>query len=430
MRMTPLQDWVQKRIGAPPAPEALWDYQRRAIRETLAWAKTHSRFYSGLFRNIDPASIRTPQDMGLLAGTWSSDLRGGDEDFLCVSQSEVARVVTLESSGTTGVSKRIHFTDDDLERTTDFFQQGMSTFTRPGQRVMIFMPGPRFGSVGDLLSKALKRLGAESLVHGPVADPEEALAAMREYKPQVLVGIPIHVLALARRDSEAGRQVESVLLCSDNVPLAVVRAVEEAWGCEVFTHWGMTETGLGGGVECEAHEGYHLREVDMYVEVADPWTGSPLPPGRLGEVLVTTFARRGMPLIRYHTGDEAMMIDGECSCGSVLRRLGRIRGRLGAVLRLTGGQNIGIAELDEILFGLPGLLDFKATLKSGGLTDLLSVEAFALPGRAGGVAAAAVKSLQDLAEEKGFAVSVSTQESNLVSGMAKRLILDKRGKNV
>ena len=36
----------------------------------------------------------------------------------------------------------------------------------------------------------------------------------------------------------------------------------------------MTEMGLGGGVECSAHDGYHLLEADLLVEVIDPGSRS------------------------------------------------------------------------------------------------------------------------------------------------------------
>lgn len=51
---------------------------------------------------------------------------------------------------------------------------------------------------------------------------------------------------------------KTVLLSGDYVPQSVVRRLESIWECEVFQHWGMTETGYGGGVECGAHCGYHL----------------------------------------------------------------------------------------------------------------------------------------------------------------------------
>lgn len=61
----------------------------------------------------------------------------------------------------------------------------------------------------------------------------------------------------------------------------------------------MTEMGWGGGVECEARGGYHLREADLFVEIVDPETGRPLPEGERGEIVVTTLTRAGTPLIRY-----------------------------------------------------------------------------------------------------------------------------------
>ena len=40
---------------------------------------------------------------------------------------------------------------------------------------------------------------------------------------------------------------KTVLLSGDYVPQSVVRRLESIWECEVFQHWGMTETGYGGG---------------------------------------------------------------------------------------------------------------------------------------------------------------------------------------
>jgi phenylacetate-coenzyme A ligase PaaK-like adenylate-forming protein len=105
------------------------------------------------------------------------------------------------------------------------------------------------------------------------------------------------------------------------------RTVETRFGCAVFDHYGLTETGFGGGVECAAHAGYHLREADLYVEICCPATSAPLPEGEPGEIVVTTLFRQAMPLVRYRTGDAAAMLPGPCPCGGPLRRLGPVAGR-------------------------------------------------------------------------------------------------------
>jgi phenylacetate-CoA ligase len=432
MELTPLEAWIKDTIGASPAPAAVWKYQRALVCKTLAWAKQNSIFYANRLRDIDPWSIHSPLDLACIPTTTPEELRGRDHEFLCLSQSDIARVVTLASSGTTGESKRIHFTTEDLNRTVDFFHHGMSTFTMPGNRVLIFMPGQRPGSVGDLLCTALERLGADGVVHGPILDPDAVLQHMHDLRPQVIVGIPVHVLALAGRDRSAGGSVHSVLLCSDNVPRSLVETVENAWSCRVYTHWGMTETGLGGGVECEAREGYHLRETDLYLEMIDPATGEQVPSGREGEVVVTTLTRRGMPLIRYRTGDLATLLTAPCPCGSKLRRLSRIRTRVGEQVELPSGKLFCLAELDEVLFSVPCLEDYSAQLLPTTPTSVLDIKVRSFPGSGVGFLGAAC-----LAIEKFFSDSdISSNELSLnltldtrggMAGMAKRRIIGLRG---
>jgi phenylacetate-coenzyme A ligase PaaK-like adenylate-forming protein len=138
--------------------------------------------------------------------------------------------------------------------------------------------------------------------------------------------------------------------------------LEKVWGCRVFTHYAMTEMGHGGGVECEALDGYHLREADLYFEVVDYKTGEACRDGDIGEVVFTTLTRQGMPLIRYRTGDIARMIPEPCPCGSVLRRMDYVSGRWDGVVRLDPNSTLTLSDMDEALFRLPGLLDYRATV--------------------------------------------------------------------
>ncbi|MFQ8737216.1 MAG: hypothetical protein ACLSAH_15480 [Bilophila wadsworthia] len=56
-------------------------------------------------------------------------------------------------------------------------------------------------------------------------------------------------------------------------------------GIEVFDHYGLTETGYGGGGRVLRKQGYHLREGDLFFEVVDPVSGEPVPDGTPGEVV-------------------------------------------------------------------------------------------------------------------------------------------------
>jgi phenylacetate-coenzyme A ligase PaaK-like adenylate-forming protein len=120
--------------------------------------------------------------------------------------------------------------------------------------------------------------------------------------------------------------------------------------------------GFGGGVECEARQGYHMREADLLFEIVDPKTGAHLGEGEAGEVVFTTLTRRGMPLIRYRTGDLSRFLPGPCPCGTVLKTMAPVRGRIDGRLELEPGIMLAMEDLDEALFPIRGLIDFSAEL--------------------------------------------------------------------
>ena len=364
MTRTPLEQWISAKIGNDSEAltrESIERYQLARLHETLAWAKARSAFYQRRLTNVDLKDLSSLEDLRRIPFTTAEEVKRNPLQFLCVSQSDIERVVTLRTSGTMGESKRIFFTREEQELIIDFFRVGMSTLVGPGARVLILLPGERPGSVGDLLAAGLGRLGARGVAYGPVQDYAHALEVMVRKGIDALVGIPVQVLTLARH-SRGNAPPRSVLLSTDYVPQALTEELTRIWGCEVYTHYGMTEMGYGGGVECRARHGYHMREADLLFEIVNPKTGAPVKEGERGEVVFTTLTRRGMPLIRYRTGDLSRFLTERCPCGTILKTMARVRGRIDNQLELEPGMVLTMAELDEALFSIRDLVDFGAEL--------------------------------------------------------------------
>ena len=379
IKRTPLEAWTAQKIGVEKqrlTRQDIESYQLLKLSETIRLAYARSPFYRKLLKGIAEKEIACLSDLGSFPFTTAEDISDHSLHFLCVSQDEIGRVVTLDTSGTTGKSKRIYFTPSDQELTIDFFQHGMSTLVEAGDRVMILLPCEREGSVGDLLAAALLRSGVKPVRHGIVRNISETLKIMRAEDVTAVVGIPVQVLALARYADASGIPIhmKSALLSTDHVPAVIVRELEHLWGCRVFEHYGMTEMGLGGGVECEAHAGYHLREADLYFEIVDI-EGNPLPEGQEGEVVFTTLTRQGMPLIRYRTGDISSFLPGPCSCGSVIRLLDRIKRRKSSRVSISESQHFDMSDLDENIFATRGVLDFTASVDNARTATQLNIEA-------------------------------------------------------
>lgn len=382
MTITPLEAWIKNKIGCDRlTPEVLAAYQLRQLQRTIDWVTDKSSFYRKHLLRWRHRPLTSLGDISQLPLTTPEDIKTNPEAFLCVSPKDIARVVTMESSGTTGNKKRIFFTAADQQLTIDFFQHGMATLVAPGDRVLIMLPGERTGSVGDLLQRALHRLGVTAVKHGLLRHPAVTYQTMLRERITALVGIPTQVLALAYYSAMKGQlRLNSVLLSTDYVPQALTRQLEAIWGCKVFNHYGMTEMGLGGGVECAALSGYHLREADLYFEIIDPDTGKASPPGEPGLVVFSTLTRVGMPLIRYVTGDIARFIPESCACGSVLRRMGTVQGRLENQVCLAPDIVLTLRELDESLFALAGVINFTVSIAKAGQKDRLNITLNLTPG--------------------------------------------------
>ncbi|AOT71467.1 DVU_1553 family AMP-dependent CoA ligase [Geosporobacter ferrireducens] len=362
MKLTPLESWIVDRTGIQErSRRALEAYQVKKVRETVEYAKKNSLFYRKQLKDIRTEDIRSLKDLQNLPFTFPQDIRQNPYGFLCVPQRAVKRIVTLNTSGTTGEGKRIFFTEKDLDDTIDFFRYGMSCLTDRGDRVLVLLPGNAYGSIGDLLKKTLALSNIGCTVHGVLADPEEAARCIEERNITCIVGIPMQVLYLSRAKSEVfKKRIKKVLLSTDYVPEVLIHELTQEYGCSVFTHYGMTEMGYGGGVECEALNGYHMREGDLYFEIINPDTGEAVENGQYGEVVFTTLTRQAMPLIRYRTGDIAAFSSTTCPCGTFLKTMKKAQGRMDNRVELRENQSLYLRELDEIILDFKAVMDYKA----------------------------------------------------------------------
>ena len=376
--MTHLEKWIHGKIFSKSPALTRYDierYQLEKLKETIDWCREKSPFYRRHLKSITGESLDGLKDLSRLPFTVPDDITENDLQFLCVSRDDIKRVVTLQTSGTSGNPKRLYFTREDLNLSIDFFAHAMPAFVRPGGKVMILLPGGKPDSVGDLIARGLSVFGAEGIIHGPVLDPQNAAREIVLHRPECIIGIPTQVFWLAGTGRVPPGIIENIILTTDYVPEAIIRVVEKSWQCRVFNHYGMTEMGLGGGVECGARDGYHLREADLYLEIVDPETGLQKNDGEAGEIVFTTLTRKGMPLIRYRTGDISSFMKETCGCKTVLKRLARVRGRLANQVVL-GNEILCMADMDETLFSIPGLFNFKASVTHEKSKPFLHIKLF------------------------------------------------------
>lgn len=375
-------DCLHPAAANPAAPAvsraAIEAYQSCRVRRTLEYACLNSAFYRTLYNQagIAPAHIRDLNDLQKLPCTDPKPLSEEPYRFLCLSRAAVARAHTFITSGTTGPQKKIFWTSGDLERIIRFMAAGIGSVADRTDVVQICLPdGPPY-SQADLLARGVARIGAHPDLAGTELGAEEHLRRLRESRPTILFGYTHHLLRLTRalqsRCDLRRMGVRVLFLAAQYVPESLRRQLQELWDCRVYTHYGLTEMGLGVAIECSAGNGYHFNEADLYLEIVDPHTLQRVGDGQEGELVFTTLNREAMPLIRYRTHDISRWIMEPCPCGAhTLRRFAAVRKRLETMVTLKNGATIYPALLDDVLLAIPGLVDYQAILRRQGQEERL-----------------------------------------------------------
>jgi phenylacetate-CoA ligase len=166
-----------------------------------------------------------------------------------------------------------------------------------------------------------------------------------ENKPTILIAVPSFLVILIDYAKQNGIDISQTsvrsAICigepireddlSENV---LAKRIHADWNIELFSTYASTEMGAAF-TECSAHQGGHLNENLIHLEVLDD-DGNEVAHGEKGEIVISTLNTEGTPLIRYKTGDVARIYREPCSCGRTSPRVGPILGRKNQMIKFKG----------------------------------------------------------------------------------------------
>jgi len=340
--------------------QALAEHQLKGLQWTVRHAFEGSAFYRERLEaaDVSPESIQRPEDITRLPFTTADDLREFYPFPLrSVPFEQIVRIHA--SSGTTGKRKIIGYTQKDLDDWIHFFARcyEMAGVT-PLDRVQIAV-GYGIWTAGMGFQLGCEKIGAMAVPVGP-GNVDMHLQFMQDVRSTVFCSTASMALLMAeeihRRGIADKISINKIIYGSERSSRSMRRKISELFGgAELFDITGLTELyGPGTGIECPDHDCIHYWADYYILEVIDPVTLQPVPDGEWGEMVVTTLCKEAAPLIRYRTRDITRIIPGRCTCGSLLPRHSRIRGRSDDTIKYRG-VNIYPSTIDTILSAIPGL---------------------------------------------------------------------------
>jgi phenylacetate-CoA ligase len=329
-----ITSWVNSRLsnaGLPLTREGLIEYVQRRLKQVIGYTYTSSNFYGDLLRakSITPDAVNDLNNFSKIPFTFTEDILKNPYPFLCVSQADVLRGFTVETLE--GEMKQIFFTREDLERVVDSISSVFNAIgVTPNGRIAIIFPSENEWGIPDLISKAAKKSGGNSVLLD-IPDLEKQIVQIEELKPEIIIGSAQQLFFLSailqRRRKPLGASPKAVIASHGCVPYILTEKaknmIDRSWN-NLFEYFGITEMGFTVSFDCKAHNGLHLNEVDVYAEVVDPESGKPKASGEKGELVLTNLSSIAMPILRYRTGYLSSIIEEPCSCGDTLTRRLRI----------------------------------------------------------------------------------------------------------
>ena len=354
--------------------------QTERLRETVRRAMA-SPFYEPILRErgITPESITGLDDLHRLPFTTKDDLRSHYPFGLCaVPLEKIVRVHS--SSGTTGNPTVVCHTQADLDAWANQVARCMYMVGLRETDVIQNTSGYGMFTGGLGIQYGAELLGAMT-VPAAAGNSKRQIKFIMDFGSTALHAIPSYATRLAAVFHEEGidpakdTKLTTLIIGAEPHSEEQRRRIEELLGVKAYNCFGMSEmNGPGVAFECKEQNGLHIWEDYSLVEIVDPVTLEPVPDGEVGELVLTTLRREGMPLLRYRTRDLTRFLTGPCPCGRTHRRIDRFTGRSDDML-IVKGVNIFPVQVEKILMGFPELgSDYLITIETVGDNDEMTVE--------------------------------------------------------
>lgn len=324
--------------------ERLRELQLDLLQRLLVHAYEHVVFYRERFQEagFHPRDLRSADDLRRLPILTREDILQNAERMVADNYPR-SRLRQHFTSGTTGTPLRFYEEKDTVRRNYAFWMRFRRWFgfkewlprATFGGRVVVPRnqnrpPYWRHNYIENQLVCSSFHLSEETL--------PAYIERLERFSPFLIDGYVSTIFTLARYINHqriTTIRPSAVQTTSETLFDFQRREIEEAFQCKVYNQYGQGEK-VAFISECE-HGTLHVNDEYGIVEIIKD--GRPARSGEVGEIIATSFNNWVMPLIRYQTGDLAVVSDiSSCPCGRGLSVVESIEGRVIDVLRMPDGK--------------------------------------------------------------------------------------------
>ncbi len=385
--------FFQKDIETMPRQE-IESLQLERLKKMVKYCYDNIGFYHKKLTEagvMGGEKIKSLSDIQYIPFTTKDDIRDNYPfNMMAVPMKDIVRIHA--SSGTTGKPTVGVYTRQDLDTWSDCVARvAVAGGATADDIIQIsFGYGLFTGALG--LHYGLEKIGA-TVIPASSGNTKKQLMMFRDFGVTGLVATPSYALYLSEAMKEDGYPMSAYklrlgILGSEPCTEEMRAQIERNMNVRVSDNYGLTEIGGPGcSGDCEARNGMHFAEDHFLPEIINSDTGERLGENEVGELVVTTLTRQGMPVLRYRTKDITKITYEKCECGRTHARMAKTMGRTDDML-IIKGVNVFPTQIESVLVGTEHIgphyqlivrranfkdnLEVKVELVSGELLDNFS----------------------------------------------------------
>lgn len=343
--------------------EDIKELQSRRLQGAITHAYDHVAYYRRIMdeRGLSPADISCAADLTKLPMLTKALVRA-NFDELTADNIPKRKLLIARTGGSTGSPLVFYKTGD------DWFAHGRARGLLAMQwagvdvadRVASFPTAFGWPNARERFLAPLSRRFRRAVEFDARDISDETLPSivqtLRRTRPRAIAAYPSVLALLASYIKDSGQSAPDLhaILTGGEQMFEHQRAlVREVFNREPFSRYGSHENSLLG-TECDKHSGFHMFAQDLVIEIVDD-DAQPVAVGDDGHVLVTNLHARGMPFIRYDTGDIGAWATEPCACGRAMPLLSRLTGRTCDIIYTPSGKRVTGTSVGMSRFALLGV---------------------------------------------------------------------------
>jgi len=316
--------------------------QLERLQSTLNRADRNVPFYHNCLGAacVEPSAVRSLDDLDRLPLTSREDLsKNYPYGLFAVPLRDIVRIHTATGTGSNPTVSG--YTKKDLGIWQEMVARSLTAAGVGAEDIIQICFDPGLANWARDFKGGAEAIQASVIPMTPLEVPKQVMV-MYDYKTSALVTTPSYARQLVREMTRMSVNPNSLslrraLLLGEPMSESGRTSLEEALHMQIQTAYGLSEVpGPGIAYECRQRQGLHINEDHFIAEVVDPETGAQLPPGEVGELVLTSLTAKAFPLIRFRTGDRAALTTDICSCGRSFARMETVQGRADQLVVIRG----------------------------------------------------------------------------------------------